>query len=503
MSKNIISGFLSVLFGKIGVMILTVAITPLLVRILGSGNYGDYAFLLSIFSVVTIFSRSGISAGIRKYISENNNQTDWEDHVFSFYSRLGITLAVLIGGALIIGAIVLPVEIIFGPNYTWYLFFLSAMLVADQLFYVSRFTLMGLKFERYSESLLVFQKLIFGILGITLAYLGYDVLGVLAGTAISSLTASIIAIWLLRSRIDLLAPIKQLPNSFPKSDLLKFNITNTIFVLLTVSLYNVDILLLRPFVGNQQTGLYKAALVVAEFLWLAPQAVQIIFIQSSSELWSKGDYDEIQSMLGRSTRLNLLFTLLMVIGIGSLAHEFIYLYFGEEFQGAIVPLILLLPGVLGFAIARPIYAISQGKGNLKPLIFATGTSALLNLILNLMLIPKYGIAGAAIATSIGYGSMIVLHSIVALRLGCNPYHDIRIYSVIITASLSAVLIYTLSQLIISNILSLIVVPPLGFIFYFGLALQTKAITPEEVIPMVKRIPSPFGRWVATAIQSVS
>ncbi|GAB7119119.1 hypothetical protein JCM9743_15820 [Natrinema sp. JCM 9743] len=59
------------------------------------------------------------------------------------------------------------------------------------------------------------------------------------------------------------------------------------------------------------------------------------------------------------------------------------IYFGAEAEPAITPLLLLLPGALGFALARPILAISQGEGTLRYPVAATGGAALLNLGLNL------------------------------------------------------------------------------------------------------------------------
>jgi len=51
----------------------------------------------------------------------------------------------------------------------------------------------------------------------------------------------------------------------------------------------------------------------------------------------------------------------MAVGLAALADIAVPIYFGAEAEPAITPLLLLLPGALGFAIARPILAVSQGK----------------------------------------------------------------------------------------------------------------------------------------------
>ncbi|ELY68295.1 polysaccharide biosynthesis protein [Natrinema pellirubrum DSM 15624] len=484
-------------------MLLGVAITPLLVRILGSESYGEYAFVISAFAIIGTFARAGISAGIRKYIAEDRSERAWKEHVFVFYARLATGLVLLVATILILFGWYGPADRLVGPGFSTYILLLAAMLVTDQLFYVTRYTLMGLHLEKYSEPLSVLKQLLFGIFGLSLAYIGFDVAGALAGTAIASLVCAFVATWMLREHIDITAVFRSLPSEFPQRDLLSFNIFNTVFILLTISLYNVDILLLQPLAGSQQTGLYKAALVVAEFLWIAPQAAQIVFIHSSSELWSRGNLDEISRMASQATRYTLLFTVLIALGIAALASEFMQLYFGPEFDAAVTPLLLLLPGALGFALARPIYAIGQGKGDLRSLIVATGTAAVINLVLNLFLIPRYGMAGAATATSIGYGSMLAFHYIVARRIGYNPISDLRVTRVGFTAAISAPVIFGLAYAIDSSVFSLVVVPPVGFLVYSTLALRTNAIESEEITSILDNAPSPISRWLINGIRYIS
>lgn len=503
MNNKTISGFLSVLGGRLGGVVLTLVTTPLLVRILGSENYGDYAFIMSLSAVIGIFAHSGISGGIRKYIAEDRSETNWQETVFVFYSRLALGLGFLVGISLVLFGLFGPVEKLLGTGFSTYIVLLAIVLVIGQVSYVARYTLMGLHLERYSESISIFQKFLFSVFGLSLAYLGFDVAGVLAGTAIASFVSATIMLWILKDHIDLSAIFRSLASDTPYRNLLRFNVLNTVFIFLTVSLYNLDILLLQPLAGSEETGYYKGALVIAEFLWIVPQAVQTVFIHSSSELWSEGDYEEISSMASQATRYTLLFTLLLLFGITALASDFVPLYFGGEFTAAVTPLLLLLPGVLGFGLARPIYAIGQGDGRLRILIIATGSAAIINLILNLLLIPQYGMNGAAIATSIGYGAMVVFHGIAARQIGYNPFADLRLKQVVVTSAVSAPVIFGLASVINSTITSLVIVPPVGFVVYSTLALRTGAIDPEEIVPVLNQAPSRIARWSTNIMNRVS
>jgi O-antigen/teichoic acid export membrane protein len=61
---------------------------------------------------------------------------------------------------------------------------------------------------------------------------------------------------------------------------------------------------------------------------------------------------------------------------------------GEDFERAALPLVILLPGTVGFAVAKPIYAVGQAKGDVRTLIIATLPPAIINIILNVTLIPR-------------------------------------------------------------------------------------------------------------------
>nr|WP_255168971.1 polysaccharide biosynthesis C-terminal domain-containing protein [Natrononativus amylolyticus] len=436
--------------------------------------------MLSIIAICMIFLSEGIFDGCRKYIGEDPTSTDWATNVFGFYFRIALLLIVLTIPFIIVFTYAGFVQEIFSKDFVLYFYILPAVLFAQQMFTVVRGTLMGFNLEHRSEPLLIVQAFVWGVLSISLAYLGYGVFGVLVGHVISLGLAALLGFTIIFSRINIKNVIGGIPSSFPRQQLLLFNSLSVILALFMTSLYHVDILLLRIFVGSTQTGYYKAALVVAEFLWFAPIAVQMVYLQSSSEMWTKGEYAEINSLISQTTRYTLLFTLLIAIGIASLTRPFIQAYFGPDFTPAALPLLILLPGSLGLALARPIYAIGQGKGDLQPLLYATGTAASINIVLNLALIPTYGMTGAAAATSIGYGSMFVFHTLAARRIGFNPIRDIRAQRVIATAVVAGPAIFGLAAIIPSDTLSLLVVPPVGFVIYFGVAVGVGALDFREI-----------------------
>lgn len=492
---NIVRGLVAILGSKVSSLLLGVAITPLIVRFLGSALYGDYAFLVSVLGVTMILTNAGIFDGARKYIAEDRENPTWVGQVFGFYFRVAILLSFI--AALLVAAFSWLgfTERFLGGGFKTYFYILSFIIVARQANSVARGGLMGLGLENRSEPLVVLRKIVFGSSVLLLLYLGYEVSGVLISHLLATGLTAVIASVFFFKRVDMRSVLTRVPADFPRRELLAFNSLSIVLILLTASLYHVDILFLRLVAGDRATGYYRGALVIAEFLWFVPNALQMVLLHSSSELWSEGQSERITELSSRTTRYNLSLVLLLAIGLAALAGDFLPVYFGPEFEASVQPLLLLLPGTIGFALARPIFAIGQGKGDLRILIFATGTVAIVNLVLNALLIPTYGVVGAAVATSVGYGLMAVLHILAARRIGFNPVQDLRLVRIGTVGIIAGIVIFGAAALIDSSILSLVIVPPLGFIVYAILTLQFNVISPEEIEPIVTRLPEPVGHNV--------
>ncbi|MFC6835904.1 lipopolysaccharide biosynthesis protein [Halomarina ordinaria] len=491
MSRSIVRGFLSVLSTDVLVLLLSLVITPLLVRILTPGQYGEYAFVMTVLTFTMIFVNAGLFDGIRKYLAEETRAPEWQGQVFGYYTRVG-TVVALVAALLVLASVWTgAIARLFGTEFERYFLLLAALVVIRQFWAIGRATLMGLGLEHLSEPVKVARWVVFALVGLPLAAIGLDVVGLLLGRIVARFVVLLVAFGLVFRYLSPTSLLTPAPEGFPRRELLSYNAFSVVLVFLLNSLYSVDVLLLTYFTESAQVGYYNAALVVAEFLWFVPLALQTVLLQSTSGLWSRAEHDAVTEVASRATRYCLLLTTLMCLGLLALADTFVPLYFGAEYTAAILPLLLLLPGSLGFALARPIFAIGQGKGALRLLAVATGAAALLNLLLNLVLIPRYGTAGAAVSTSIGYGSMLAFHVWCAGRIGFDPLSDLRLLRVTATAALSAPVIFGLDALLANDWAALAVVPPAGFLVYAALAVGTGAIDGAELTELRRYLPAPL------------
>lgn len=491
MAKNIVTGFLSMVGRRVAIFFIMFVGTPIVVRVLGPSGYGNYAFVLSVFSLLMVFVSSGVTEGVQKYIGETERQPGWHEHVAGFYLRLA-TLLALIGSLFLVAAVWSGVlNQLLDKEFRTIFYLLAGLVITTQFMEYGVRALRGFGIEKYSESLRVLNTPLYLIIGIGLAAMGYGVTGMIIGHVVASLLVALLGLYLVSRRVNLTTALSPSTLDVPRRELLSFNALNILLVLLTMSLYHVDVLMIRVILDSESTAYYKAALAVAEFLWVVPVALQAMFVHSMSNLWSAGDNETVNRIAARTTRYAMLLSILLATGFAALGGRFLPIYYGPEYAQGAIPLLILLPGAVGFAVARPIFGIAQGTGNLKTMVFATGGAATLNIVLNVVLIPLYGMIGAAVATSIGYLSMLVFHVWSARRIGFYPLADIRAARLTTTAILGGVPTLLLATQIESTLVAFTVIPPVGAILFFGISLRVGALDRDELIEIMNSMPAPI------------
>ena len=201
---------------------------------------------------------------------------------------------------------------------------------------------------------------------------------------------------------------------------LRFGLKAYVATIFTFLLFRLDQVLVEHQLGFEDLGVYSLAVVLAEILWLAtdPFAASVLPHQLRA---AGGD----ERRLGFATA-----RLAFVIAVGAgvvawiVAPHVIRVAYGDPFVGAVWPFRLLLPGVAALALQRPLGPILVTEGRLA-LIAAMNASALaLNVALNLLLLPRIGVVGASVASSITYAGLATAYVVAVRRPGVSGFRDL-------------------------------------------------------------------------------
>lgn len=187
--------------------------------------------------------------------------------------------------------------------------------------------------------------------------------------------------------------------------------------ILTFVNYKADIFLVNLIIGPAAAGSYVVAVQISERLWLLSQAVSTVLLPRLSEL--SDDEDKRKALTSLVARWVLLVTFVGSICVAIIAFPVIKLVFGIAFLDAVAPLLWLLPGVVFMAGSRILANDIAARGRPELNMYASCVVVVINIAGNLALIPKYGIAGAAIATSTAYAINFIM------RLGMH-HHFTRV-----------------------------------------------------------------------------
>ena len=165
--------------------------------------------------------------------------------------------------------------------------------------------------------------------------------------------------------------------------------------------YRVELFVLEHFKGLGQVGIYSIAMQAAEAIWLIPAAVASAVTGPVVHEDEDGAARQIRNACGKG----LLYTMAVAVAIGIAAPFVIPVVFGDEFRGAVRPLVLLLPGVVAYApVTILVVYLTVRRARPRLSLYVSLIGLIVTAGMSVVLIPPYGASGAAVASAIGYAA---------------------------------------------------------------------------------------------------
>ncbi len=161
--------------------------------------------------------------------------------------------------------------------------------------------------------------------------------------------------------------------------------------------YKIDVFMLKGygFISDSHLGVYSIGIALAEKVLLIPDAIQEILL---SKLAKNKGANEVALVCRLTFPLSLLIALVIII----LGEPFIHYLYGVEYDGAYLVTVISVIGTAFMVFYKMIsqYNIVSKKQKQNVVLLSLGI--VINVILNCIFVPFWGINGAAVATSIGY-----------------------------------------------------------------------------------------------------
>jgi len=190
-----------------------------------------------------------------------------------------------------------------------------------------------------------------------------------------------------------------------------------------VVMYYVDTQMLTVLDSLENVGRYAIAVSVVQIIQ-SLMILPVIFTPIATEMWQRGRREYISRVCVSMVKILFGFAWLLLMIMLPFAEEVIVVLFSSKYAGAAPALTVLSVGMVCFMMAQFNMNILNVVGRSNQVSLAVSIGVVLNLLMNAILIPRFGIVGAAIATACSYAlmafwSLVLLHKAELLKV---PYY---------------------------------------------------------------------------------
>lgn len=393
LQKSSIS-FILQIFGAV----LTYIFHILIARFLGASEYGIYVYIMSWILLLSTPASLGMQTATLRFIPEYKAKKNWKLLYGFIRTSTNFTLSTGIIFALIINLLL----IILGENHNsnFYTSFLIATLLIPLMVIAN---LQSARFKAIGNIILAFipHQILQPAFLIAFIYFLHSIEFKLNSKLIF-LLYNIIILFLIFTKYYFLRKkiyinFKKIKIQYDIYQWLKISLPLLLIAGFQIVLNRSDTIMVGIFIGTKEAGIYNVAARTANILGFILVAVSSVVVPMFSQLYTKEKIKELQILVSKSSHIifwpSLISAILIII-----FSKYIFLLFGREFVVAQCSLYILLIGQIINAFAGSVGALLNMTGNQNYSAGIYGLSAIINIILNVIFIPKYGIIGAAIAT---------------------------------------------------------------------------------------------------------
>lgn len=459
--KNVLKNFVYNAGYQILTILLPLITTPYLARIIGAYGIGQYSYTYSIAYYFGLFIMLGLNNyGNRTIASVRDDKKRlssvfWELYSMQFFTGIVITVIYVLycvwaGGKIFLQWVMLIYVIAAIIDVNWFFWGMEKFkftTIRDAIIKILS-TLLIFTFVKNENDLVI--------------YVFISVFGILAGNVI---------MWPII--------IKQLGKPKIKiKDSFKHLVPNLVLFIpiIAVSLYKVmDKIMLGKLTTMEQVGYYEYSEKIIQVPLAIVNALSIVMLPRMSNLVATNNSKNEKKYISLSIILVMFLTTSLCFGIMGIAKEFVPFFYGTGYEDCVNLFYILLPSCcfVGFAsVIRTQYLIPHKED--KTYIISVFSGAVVNLILNFVLIPKLHAVGASIATLVSE-ILVCSYQAFAVAKEIEIYQYMKNSICFFIAGIS--MFYTLNKIylpinnILERMLIKIIIGVICYFIYFIICIQ--------------------------------
>lgn len=430
-------------------------------ELIGNGGIGSVAQKVS----------SGVDSAVQKFVAEGNEQNEY----YSAYFVIRLTFTV-------IATVLMVCTFHFLDSLEGYLPFLMGALVAGAF---SGMITSGIRAKQkisWYSIVNLLSQLVYYVLAVVLVCLGYSLAGVFGGYIAGLVVLGVLSLFVFRYRFCRFSKVHVV-------DILKFSVWSIIIGGMSVIIQATDTFLIEYYLGDAAVGVYRVALHVTLVSLLAVNAVNTVIAPRMSRCFAEGDSAGIAELAKNAVTYGLMLAVPAAFGGIVLARPILYILYGSEFASGSTALQLLLLFQAIMVVQSVLLVVFANIRRIGISCVLVGIGFAVNLILDIILIPKIGINGAALASLVSAVVSTILLIVVVNRYQQFCVDAGRIVRICIASVLMCLAIYGLKKLLDGTaitLVSVLAVIACGVAVYAGVLFLIDSELRKKVLGLIRR-----------------
>ena len=457
-------------------------ITTIIIARIGSTEYGLLTLGLTVISFIAMVSLLGLHGGVLRYVPYYIGKGDLPRIKGTILSSLRLSL--------IIGFIAMILVLLFAKNISISIFnkpelvnvIIILAFMIPFIIIIEIFSAVFLSFKKieYKVSIRdIGEKIVRLLLVILFISLGFGLIGAVYAYLLTAVLVFILLLYFATKK-EFQIFNKKIKPRFNAKELLIYSIPLIITSLLTLLEKWAGTFIIGFYRSASEVGIYNIVFSTAALLAIIPTALMSLFIPVITSLYGQNKIKYVKKISNSITKWIFMASIPLTAILIIFSRDILKIIFGKEYTIGYIALMILAVSYLILSITHIYGSNLLMVKKSKLLSYIVFISTLTNIGLNIILVPKFGINGAASAALISTSIFLILVAISSwFILKLQPLKLILLKS-ILAGVLSAIIIFFIYKVVTINIFTLIVLSLLMSLIYIAFLIILKSFSKEDL-----------------------
>ena len=445
---------------------------PVLTKTLGANDYGIWAQILVTVSLLMPLALLQLEYAMTRFLTAEEDKNKVSKGVSSIFVTVMLTASIL---SLLIFILAEPLAAaVFGGAGAMYFVKMSAFLILlttlDQI--IIQYFISFRQMERYS-GFMILQMIGEVVLIGYLVLSGYGLFGAIVSLLLVRAFILIIGFLLVKSVVTITTPSISVIKHY-----LAFSLPLIPFTLSWWLVSSGDRYVIGYFLGASSVGIYSASYTLGNLISFLYAPIALVLFPAITNLYENNNIHEVKMHLKYTLKFFLMIAIPSLFGLTILSKSLLGILTTSEFMGAytVVPIVAL--GALLFSMSILFSDILMLFKKTRIISLAFGSSALINLVMNIFLVPLIGILGAAIATLVTFAILFSILAFISFKSLSFDWGPRFITKSGVSSAVMGLVILEMNPL---GAVSILISIGIATVIYFGVLLILKGFTREEYV----------------------